>query len=110
VPASKATHDVTLVWRDGREETIAVTTDETVLDAAEGRDIGLPYGCKTGACGTCVGRLLEGDLDFQRPQRALKERHHEDGYVLLCIATPESDCRVAVGAHHQAEMMSTPWK
>jgi len=101
---------VTLVWRDGREETVAVCEAETVLDAAEREGIGLPYGCRTGACGTCVGRLLSGDLAFERPQRALKDRHREDGYLLTCIARPTTDCRVAVGAHHQAEMMSTPWK
>ncbi|MEF8813697.1 MAG: 2Fe-2S iron-sulfur cluster-binding protein [Halovenus sp.] len=102
--------DVTLVWRDGREETLALPSDETVLDAAKARDIGLPYGCRTGACGTCVARLLEGDLEFVRPQRALKERHRDEGYVLTCIGTPVTDCRLAVGSHHQAEMMSTPWK
>lgn len=102
--------DVTLCWRDGREETIELTSDETILDGAETRGIGLPYGCKTGACGTCVARLLAGELTFQRPQRALKERHRDDGYVLTCVATPDTDCRLAVGAHHQAEMMSTPWR
>jgi len=102
--------EVTLIWRDGREERITVSADETILAGAEREGIGLPYGCKNGACGTCVGRLLEGELEFERPQRALKDRHREDGYVLTCIGTPATDCRVAVGAHHQAEMMSTPWK
>ncbi|WP_128225275.1 2Fe-2S iron-sulfur cluster-binding protein [Halobacteriaceae archaeon SHR40] len=81
-----------------------------ILDTAETEEIGLPYGCKNGTCGTCVGRLLEGDLEFERPQRALKARHRADGYVLTCIGTPVTDCWLAVGAHHQAEMMSTPWK
>jgi ferredoxin len=102
--------EVTIVWPDGREERITASADETVLAAAESEDIGLPYGCKTGACGTCVGRLLEGELSFERPQRALKERHRDEGYVLTCIGRPATDCRLAVGAHNQAEMMSTPWK
>jgi ferredoxin len=101
---------VTLVGSDGDERTIEVGADETVLDAAEARGIGLPYGCKTGACGTCTARLLEGELEFQRPQRALKDRHREQGYVLTCVATPATDCRLRAGADVQAEMMSTPWK
>jgi ferredoxin len=101
---------VTLVHRDGTEDTIDVDADETVLDAAEAQGIGLPYGCKTGACGTCTARLLDGELAFERPQRALKAPHREDGYVLTCVATPETDCRIRVGADLQAEMMSTPWK
>ncbi|WP_222915943.1 2Fe-2S iron-sulfur cluster-binding protein [Natrinema sp. SYSU A 869] len=122
-------HDVTLEWPDGRTRTIEVREDETVLEAAERADIGLPYGCRTGACGTCTGRLLEtdatepGDSDgdtggdyieaafaYRRPPRALKDRHRDDGYMLLCIATPRADCRIAVGSRVQAELVDNPWK
>ena len=34
--------------------------DETVLAAAIRAGVGLPYGCKNGACGSCKGKLLEG--------------------------------------------------
>ena len=34
--------------------------DETVLSAALGAGVGLPYGCKDGACGSCKCKLLEG--------------------------------------------------
>ncbi|HYR25233.1 MAG TPA: 2Fe-2S iron-sulfur cluster-binding protein, partial [Aquabacterium sp.] len=34
--------------------------DETVLSAALQAGIGLPYGCKDGACGSCKCKLLEG--------------------------------------------------
>ena len=133
-------HDVTLEWprADRETRTIAVAEDETVLEAAERAGVGLPYGCRTGACGTCVGRLeaigeLEGadaepgeasgsDTDRKRPvdvgaafayrrePRALKPRHRDDGYVLLCIAAPRADCRVAVGSRVQSELIDNPWK
>src|SRR5690606_4394673 len=35
---------------------------ETVLAAAIRNGIGLPYGCKNGACGTCKGKLLAGEV------------------------------------------------
>jgi ferredoxin len=100
---------VTLVWPDGREEAVEAD-DEPILDAAEDAGLGLPFGCRTGACGTCTARLLSGEVDYRRPPRALKARHREAGYVLACIAVPTTDCRLAVGARHQAEMVSTPWK
>ncbi|RKD93546.1 2Fe-2S iron-sulfur cluster-binding protein [Halopiger aswanensis] len=120
-------HDVTLEWPDADRErrTIRIGEDETVLEAAERADIALPFGCRTGACGTCTGRLLSsngnGDADegtpdvadafaYRRPPRALKERHRDTGYVLLCIAAPRTDCRVAVGSSVHAELVENPWK
>lgn len=103
--------EVRLDWRDGeRRETLTVERDESVLDAAEAAGIGLPFGCRTGACGTCTARLREGEIAHQRPPRALKERHLEDDYVLSCIATPGTDVDLEVGAEIQADLVSNPWK
>ena len=101
---------VTLTWPDGRSETLRVAPDETVLDAAERADLGLPFGCLTGACGTCTGALEDGAVTHERPPRALKPRHREAGYVLCCVARPRSDCRLRVGAAIQRELVSNPWK
>ncbi|AFK20971.1 2Fe-2S iron-sulfur cluster binding domain-containing protein (plasmid) [Haloferax mediterranei ATCC 33500] len=103
-------HDLTLTWRDGREETVPASENETVLEAAESAGIGLPFGCRTGACATCVGRLIDGAILYDRPPRALKTRHIEAGYVLCCIARPRTDCRIEVGADVQTDLVSNPWK
>ena len=103
--------EVRLNWRDGeRQETLTVKGDESVLDAAEAAGIGLPFGCKTGACGTCTARLCDGEITHQRPPRALKERHLKGDYVLSCIATPRTDTSLEVGAEIQADLVSNPWK
>ncbi|GAA0450114.1 2Fe-2S iron-sulfur cluster-binding protein [Halococcus dombrowskii] len=104
------THEVTLDWRDGPTRTIAVAPDETVVEAAQRTEQTLPYGCLYGACGTCTGRLIAGELVHTERARALKPRHSTEGYVLLCIAKPRSDCHVEVGATVQAELVSNPWK
>ena len=101
---------VTLKWRDGRQETIVVTRDQTILGAAETADITLPFGCRTGACATCTGQLLKGTVEHRRLPRALKDRHLNAGYILLCIAEPRSDCHIEVGADIQADLMTNPWK
>jgi ferredoxin len=103
-------HEVRLDWRNGPCRTIEVDSTETVVDAAERTGVNLPYGCLYGACGTCTGRLIAGDLAHVERPRALKPRHSEAGYVLLCIATPRSDCHVEVGATVQADLVSNPWK
>lgn len=101
---------VTLEWRDGRQETITVDRHETILDAAENAHTGLPVGCRTGACATCTGQLVEGEVEHRRPPRALKDRHLEEGYVLLCIAEPRADCHLEVGTDIQAELVTNPWR
>jgi len=103
-------HTLTLAWDDGREETLRAAPDESVTEAADRAGIGLPVGCLTGACATCTGQLLVGELEHRREPRALKPRHREDGYVLLCIAEPRSNARVRVGAAVAGELVSNPWK
>ena len=127
---TRETHDVILEWSDADREprTIAVSEDEAVLEAAERADVALPFGCRTGACGTCAGRLLAADgaepaaddergtvgvagaFSYRRSPRALKDRHRTAGYVLLCIASPRVDCRIAVGASVHTELVDNPWK
>jgi ferredoxin len=104
------TYDVRLAWPDGREASVAVPEDSTVLDAAEAADVSLPFGCRTGACATCTAELLAGDVEHRRPPRALKERHLAAGYVLLCIAEPRADSRLRVGSDVAAELVENPWK
>ncbi|MFC7080412.1 2Fe-2S iron-sulfur cluster-binding protein [Halorussus caseinilyticus] len=89
---------------------LTADADETVLAAARREGAGLPFGCRTGACATCTGRVLDGDLEHVRPPRGLKARHLEDGYALLCIAEPRSDCRIEVGAAVANDLVSNPWK
>nr|WP_299331844.1 2Fe-2S iron-sulfur cluster-binding protein [Haloplanus sp.] len=55
-------HRVSFEWRDGRKAPVDVAEGESVVEAAEREGLGLPYGCLYGACGTCTGRLLAGDL------------------------------------------------
>jgi CDP-4-dehydro-6-deoxyglucose reductase len=67
--------------------------NETILGAAIRQGIGLPYGCKDGACGTCKSKLLEGRVTHGLHQhKALSEAEEAAGLILTCCATPQSDC------------------
>lgn len=101
---------LTFEWDDGRVEQVSARPNESVTEAADRAGVGLPYACLTGACATCTGQLLDGELEHRREPRALKERHREQGYVLLCIAEPRADSRLRVGAAVPSELVSNPWK
>ncbi len=67
-------------------------SDETILNAAMRHGVGLPYGCKNGACGSCKGKLLEGNLSHASHQeKALSSEEESKGHALFCCATPHSD-------------------
>ncbi len=66
--------------------------DETVLAAAIRAGIGLPYGCKNGACGTCKGKIVQGSVEHRaHQQRALTPEERAQGLALLCCASAQDD-------------------
>jgi CDP-4-dehydro-6-deoxyglucose reductase len=72
-----------------------VARDEAILPAAIRQGIGLPYGCRDGACGSCKCRLIEGRVIHGAHQaKALSAAEEEAGFILTCCATPQTDCTV----------------
>ncbi|MGV6826582.1 MAG: 2Fe-2S iron-sulfur cluster-binding protein, partial [bacterium] len=80
----------------------AVADEETILHAAIDQNIGLPYGCRNGLCGSCVSKLVSGEVDYPggRPERLDQEA--EDA-CLTCKAVPRSDLTLEVRVTEQAE-------
>jgi CDP-4-dehydro-6-deoxyglucose reductase len=66
--------------------------DETVLAAAMRAGVGLPYGCKNGACSSCRGKVLSGAVTHKPHQeRALTAEDEAKGYSLFCCAIAHED-------------------
>jgi CDP-4-dehydro-6-deoxyglucose reductase, E3 len=68
---------------------------ETILNAAIRAGVGLPYGCKNGACSSCKGKLIAGSVTHGTHQeKALPVKEEELGFSLFCCATPHSDVTI----------------
>ena len=75
--------------------TFDVAPDEAILPAAIRSGIGLPYGCRDGACGSCKSRLVQGRVVHGVHQaKALSAAEEKAGWILTCCATPQTDCVV----------------
>jgi len=72
--------------------TFSVETDETLLAAAIHQGVGLPYGCKDGACGSCKCKKLEGSITQGPHQlKALSLEEAAAGFILTCCGVAHSD-------------------
>ena len=67
----------TLTW-DGR--------DASLLDFAERHGIVVESGCRSGGCGSCETRLLEGAVRYARAP----DHDPAPGHCLLCVGRPSS--------------------
>jgi CDP-4-dehydro-6-deoxyglucose reductase len=73
-------------------QTFEVQDGEAVLTAALRQGVMLPYGCKNGACGSCKGKILAGEVDFGHYHaRVLTEAERAHGKALFCQAKPRGD-------------------
>lgn len=81
-----------------------LAAEQTILDAALAADVPYPHGCRSGSCGTCKARLLEGQVHMQPwAPEALSEAEAAEGLILACQARPRSDVVIeCLGDWHDA--------
>jgi CDP-4-dehydro-6-deoxyglucose reductase, E3 len=69
-----------------------VQPEQAILVAGMAQGVGLPYGCKDGACGSCKCKKLEGTVVHGMHQsKALSPEEEANGYILTCCGVPQSD-------------------
>lgn len=86
--------------------------DQSLLDAALAASLNLPHSCKSGNCGSCRARLLQGEIHYPNgPPLGLSDAEVADGLVLLCQARARGDLSIetyAVTTPEQALIKRLP--
>jgi len=105
--ASQPAEFAVQVMPSGRQ--FSVQSDETILAAGIRQGIGLPYGCKDGACGSCKCKMQSGVVTHGPHQsKALSPEEEIAGFVLTCCAKPQTD--VVLESRQVAEAGAIPIK
>ena len=85
------------------DQTVAVLEDKYILETAEEQGMELPYSCRQGVCSTCTVKTISGTVD-QSEGSYLSEEQIAQGYVLICIAQPRSNC--VFETHKEEEVLN----
>ena len=87
--------------------TFDVPKDQPLLNSLEDNGVSLPFGCRYGGCISCAAKLLSGDVKCGGT--ALNQRQLDEGYILLCVARPKSNCILNAGVESHDTLYENPF-
>ncbi|MCG4456002.1 2Fe-2S iron-sulfur cluster-binding protein [Pseudomonas sp. MMS21-TM103] len=90
-------------------EVIEVEEGQTILQAALRQGVWLPFACGHGTCATCKVQVLEGDVEVGAASPfALMDIEREEGKVLACCATVQSDVTIEADIDVDPDFLGHP--
>ena len=101
-------HNLTVTVSNRDNKKFVVDRRKPLLSSLIEQGLDLPYGCKYGGCITCAAKLIKGEV-YQKTQVALNNRQLNDGYVILCVARPVTDCTLEVGVDSHDKLYRNPF-
>ncbi|MDP9902183.1 FAD-binding oxidoreductase [Variovorax ginsengisoli] len=63
----------------------------TLLQAAQDAKLVLEHSCRTGRCGSCKARVLEGEVNPCGEDTSLSSEERAQGWILTCVSSARGD-------------------
>jgi len=94
-PIDTSTDDTFQVRIASTGATHTVSKDQTIIQVLESNGFGVPVSCEQGVCGTCLTRVLEGDIEHRDMFLTDSEKAANDQFT-PCVSRAKAGCRVLV--------------
>jgi len=104
---------VTFRGAEGSEVAVECPKDTYILDAGLDAGLELPFTCRGGICGACVGKITSGSVDqtdVADLEFTVSEEEQAEGMALLCMARPLEDCTVETQSDWGYSLGVGEWK
>jgi len=79
------------LWLQPQAQPIAAPATQSLLLSAQAAGIELLSSCRNGTCRACLRRLTSGRVSYRIDWPGLSAQEKEEGYILPCVAHPDSD-------------------
>jgi CDP-4-dehydro-6-deoxyglucose reductase len=79
-----------------RGRSFSSAAGQSILDAAAGSGIALPYSCRTGRCSTCKCKVRSGASTALHDELGLTAEEKAEGWILSCVRSAEDDLTLDV--------------
>ena len=76
---------------NGKTESLYVFGDESILTELEAHNVLINYSCRQGHCGSCILKLVDGEVVHQECLVPLSE-----GEILACQSNPTTDIKITI--------------
>jgi CDP-4-dehydro-6-deoxyglucose reductase, E3 len=70
--------------------------DISLLDAAKTQGLVLEHSCRTGRCGACKAKVIQGATKLLKTEASLEINELDAGFILTCCRTAISDTRLDI--------------
>ena len=76
---------------EGDGPRFAVPAGQPLVHAAAQAGVQMPSSCRNGSCRSCMCQLLSGEVSYRIQWPGLLAEERAAGWILPCIAYPQSD-------------------
>ena len=76
---------------NGKTESLYVFGDESILTELEAHNVLINYSCRQGHCGSCILKLVDGEVLHEECLVPLSE-----GEILACQSKPTTDIKITI--------------
>lgn len=77
------------------DEELDYSGKESILEFLESKQVNVAFACRSGVCGECKCKLIDGKVD-SFTDSGLNTQEKKEGYFLSCVSRPKSNIKIEV--------------